>query len=163
MWWNVRPRLMPMQVDEGGGALLNRLVTELGITVHTGVASTDDRRTTVTGSRCTLSDDDQLDAALLVFSAGVRPRDELARDCGLAIGRARRRDRPTSAAPPPIPHVFAIGEVAAVEGRCYGLVAPGYTMAEVVADRLLGGDRRIPGRRPVHQTQAARRRRRQFR
>jgi NAD(P)H-nitrite reductase large subunit len=43
------------------------------------------------------------------------------------------------------PHVFAVGEVAAVEGRCYGLVAPGYTMAEVVADRLLGGTAEFPG------------------
>ena len=44
-----------------------------------------------------------------------------------------------------------IGEVAAIEGRCYGLVAPGYTTAEVVADRLLDGDRRVPRRRPVHE------------
>src|SRR3954454_17929020 len=34
---------------------------------------------------------------------------------------------------------YAIGEVAAVDGRCYGLLGAGYTSAEVVADRLLGG------------------------
>ena len=38
-----------------------------------------------------------------------------------------------------------IGEVAAIDGRCYGLVAPGYTTAEVVADRLLGGEAEFPG------------------
>src|SRR4030095_6762403 len=41
--------------------------------------------------------------------------------------------------------IWAIGECAAVEGRVYGLVAPGYAMAEVVADRLLGGDATFPG------------------
>jgi nitrite reductase (NADH) large subunit len=43
------------------------------------------------------------------------------------------------------PNIFAVGEVAAIEGRCYGLVAPGYTSAEVVADRLLGGAAEFPG------------------
>ncbi len=92
----------------------------------------------------TLSDDQTIDAAVLVFSAGVRPRDELARACGLDIGErggvltdigCRTSD----------PHIYAIGEVAAVEGRCYGLVAPGNATAEVVADRLLGGDADFPG------------------
>ena len=42
------------------------------------------------------------------------------------------------------PNIYAIGEVAAIEGRCYGLVGPGYTSAEVVADRLLGGEAEFP-------------------
>ena len=77
-----------------------------------------------------------LDADLVVFSAGIRPADALARAAGLPVGerggvlvdhRCRTSDE----------HVWAIGEVAALEGRTYGLVAPGYAMAEVVADRLL--------------------------
>jgi nitrite reductase (NADH) large subunit len=43
------------------------------------------------------------------------------------------------------PHVYAIGECACLAGRVYGLVAPGYSMAEVVADRLLGGAAEFPG------------------
>ncbi|MGV0836976.1 nitrite reductase large subunit NirB [Mycolicibacterium thermoresistibile] len=137
------PRLMPLQVDDGGGALLNRLVTDLGITVHTEVAVTE---ITADGDAVTvsLSTGESMTAALLVFAAGVRPRDELARDCGLAIadrgGVLTGSDCATSD-----PFVYAIGEVAAVDGRCYGLVAPGYTMAEVVADRLLGGTAEFPG------------------
>ena len=137
------PRLMPIQIDQGGGALLNRLITGLGITVHTEVASTgifdtDD------GITVSLSNNEQIDAAMLVFSAGVRPRDELARECGLAIAERGGVMTDISCGTSD-PRVFAIGEVAAVEGNCYGLVAPGYTMAEVVADRLLGGSAEFPG------------------
>lgn len=137
------PRLMPLQVDDGGGALLGRLITDLGITVHTDVAATEivetDDSLTVS-----LSDGTYLDAAVLVFSAGVRPRDELARESGLPLAERGGVLTDISCATTD-PRVYAIGEVAAVEGRCYGLVAPGYTMAEVVADRLLGGAAEFPG------------------
>ena len=96
------------------------------------------------GLTVTLSDGRELDAALLVFSAGVRPRDELARQCGLAM--AERGGVLTDlGCTTTDPNVFAIGEVAAIEGRCYGLVAPGNVSAEVVADRLLGGAAEFPG------------------
>jgi nitrite reductase (NADH) large subunit len=138
----IAPRLMPVQVDEGGGALLRRLVeapspdgrdlaVRCGVSV-TGIAADRDRLV------ATLSDGVELDADVVVFSAGIRPHDVLARNAGLPVGerggvlvdlRCRTVDE----------HVWAIGEVAALEGRTYGLVAPGYAMAEVVADRLLGG------------------------
>ncbi|WP_197480554.1 FAD-dependent oxidoreductase, partial [Rhodococcus sp. EPR-157] len=126
------PRLMPLQVDEGGGALLQRLVTDLGLHVHAGVGTSSiTENADGAGLTVELSDGSVIDAALLVFSAGVRPQDQLARDCGLDVGDrggilvdigCRTAD----------PAVFAIGECAAVEGRCYGLVAPGYSTAEVV-------------------------------
>jgi nitrite reductase (NADH) large subunit len=137
------PRLMPLQVDEGGGAVLANLVTELGLTVHAGVSTTAIENHG-TGLTVTLSDGATIDAAVLVFSAGVRPRDELARDCGLEIGERGGVITDISCTTKD-PHIFAIGEVAAVEGRCYGLVAPGYATAEVVADRLLGGSAEFPG------------------
>jgi nitrite reductase (NADH) large subunit len=137
------PRLMPLQVDEGGGALLAKLVTDLGLTVHTGVGTAG-----ITegpdGISVELSDGSVIEAALLVFSAGVRPQDQLARDAGLDVGErggiitdlgCRTSDE----------NIYAVGECAAVEGRCYGLVAPGYTTAEIVADRLLGGAAEFPG------------------
>ncbi|MFC5142282.1 nitrite reductase large subunit NirB [Actinomycetospora rhizophila] len=136
------PRLMPAQVDEGGGALLRRLVGDLGLRVHTGVSTSSISRDHRGGLTVTLSDGTELDASVVVFSAGIRPADQLARDIGLPVaerggvlvdGRCRTRDE----------HVWAIGEVAAVEGTTYGLVAPGYAMAEVVADRLTGGDARF--------------------
>ena len=92
----------------------------------------------------TLSDGTVVDAGVVVFAAGVRPRDELASAAGLAIAERGGvlTDFTCATADP---NVYAIGEVAAIEGRCYGLVAPGYTTAEVVADRLLGGEAEFPG------------------
>ncbi|WP_421842730.1 nitrite reductase large subunit NirB [Mycobacterium sp.] len=141
------PRLMAQQIDEAGGALLARMVSELGIAIHvgTGTESIDsvahsDGSTSV---RVRLSDGDVIDAGVVIFAAGIRPRDELARSAGLEIAdrggvltdvSCRTSD----------PDIYAVGEVAAIEGRCYGLVGPGYTSAEVVADRLLDGDAEFP-------------------
>ncbi|MFI9011258.1 nitrite reductase large subunit NirB [Actinosynnema sp. NPDC053489] len=137
------PRLMPLQVDEGGGALLKRLVEKLDLTVHTGTSATSIEPD---GERliAKLSNGVELDLDVVVFSAGIRPRDELARAAGLAVGdrggvvvdRACRTSDE---------HVYAIGECANLDGVVYGLVAPGNSMAEVVADRLLGGEAEFPG------------------
>ncbi|SFW92542.1 nitrite reductase large subunit NirB [Amycolatopsis australiensis] len=136
------PRLMPLQVDEGGGALLRRLITGLDVTVHTGT-STD--AIEADGSRllARLGNGTELDVDLVVFSAGVRPRDDLARQSGLELGprggvltdvSCRTSD----------PSIYAIGECAAVEGKVYGIVAPGYAMAEIVAAQLTGGAGEFP-------------------
>ncbi|TNC23185.1 nitrite reductase large subunit NirB [Amycolatopsis alkalitolerans] len=137
------PRLMPIQVDDGGGSLLRKLVTELDLTVHTGTSA---ERIERDGDRlcAVLTNGTELDLDLIVFSAGVRPRDDLAREAGLDVGErggvlvdvsCRTSD----------PGVWAIGECAALEGRCYGLVAPGYAMAEIVAAQLLGKGGEFPG------------------
>lgn len=131
------PRLMAQQLDEAGGALLARMIGELGIAVHVGVG-TERIEPSNAGARVTLNDGTTVDAGVVVFAAGVRPRDELARDAGLAIAERGGVLTDTSCATRD-PRIFAIGEVAAIEGRCYGLVGPGYTSAEVVVDRLLGG------------------------
>ncbi|ASO19402.1 nitrite reductase (NADH) large subunit [Actinoalloteichus hoggarensis] len=133
------PRLMPLQVDEGGGAVLRGRIERLGVTVHTGVATQEVAGSadgTVTGVR--LSDGSRIDTPLVVFAAGVRPRDDLARRVGLAVGErggvAVDANCRTSE-----PSIFAVGECASAAGRVYGLVGPGYAMAEVVVDQLLGG------------------------
>ncbi|MGQ4599230.1 nitrite reductase large subunit NirB [Nocardia sp. R6R-6] len=136
-------RLMPAQVDEGGGAILERLVTDLGLHVHTGVG-TASVAAADGGVRVTLSDETVIDAGLVVFSAGVRPRDQIARDAGLAVG-PRGGISTDLGLQTSDPAIWAIGECAAVEGVCYGLVAPGYSTAEIVADRLLGGVGEFPG------------------
>lgn len=137
------PRLMPLQVDDGGGALLNRLVTDLDVTVHTGTSTESIERD---GDRlqAKLGNGTELDIDLLVFSAGVRPRDELAREAGLEVGE-RGGVLTDAACRTSDPDIFAIGECAALEGRVYGLVAPGYSMAEVAAATLLGASASFPG------------------
>ncbi|WP_422742900.1 nitrite reductase large subunit NirB [Mycobacterium sp. WMMD1722] len=142
------PHLMAAQLDEAGGAVLTRMIRGLGIEVHTGVstrmivpaqrnqplrkASSDD------AVRVTLDDGSSIDAGVVIFAAGVRPRDQLARDAGLAVAQ-RGGVLTDRSCVTDDPDIYAIGEVAAIDGRCYGLVGPGYTSAEVVADRLLGG------------------------
>ncbi|MFJ7155263.1 NAD(P)/FAD-dependent oxidoreductase [Streptomyces sp. NPDC101118] len=125
------PWLMALQVDEGGGAALARQITALGVEVHCGASLL-----AVDPAGVDL-DSGRIPADLVVFAAGVRPRDDLATAAGLA--RAERggiltdvRLR-TSA-----PGIWAIGECAAVEGRCHGMVAPGQRMAEAVAAQLTG-------------------------
>ncbi|MFI9610713.1 nitrite reductase large subunit NirB [Streptomyces sp. NPDC052023] len=141
------PRLMPVQVDDGGGAALLRTVEGMGLTVHTGTGTQEiitDDADAVTGMK--LSDGSELAVDMVVFSAGVRPRDQLARDCGLAVGerggiRVDERCRTVDD-----PHVFAIGECAqAVDGRVYGLVAPGYEQAETAAATIAADEASFTG------------------
>jgi nitrite reductase (NADH) large subunit len=136
------PRLMPLQVDEGGGSLLRRLISGLDVTVHTGT-STD--AIEADGSRllAKLGNGTELDVDLVVFSAGVRPRDDLARQSGLEVG-PRGGVLTDSSCRTGDPAVYAIGECAAVDGRVYGIVAPGYAMAEIVAAQLTGGSGEFP-------------------
>jgi nitrite reductase (NADH) large subunit len=139
------PRLMPVQVDEAGGAMLRRYVEDLDVKVHTGTATTAIRpRNDGEVHGLTLSNGEWIQADIVVVAAGVRPRDDVARDAGLAVGE-RGGILVDSTCQTSDERIFAIGECAAVDGLCYGLVAPGYAMAEVVADRLLGGQATFPG------------------
>jgi len=132
------PRLMPLQVDEGGGALLRELIEDLDVTVHLGTSVASITRDPDGRLLACLDTGAELDVDLVVFSAGVRPRDQLARDAGLAVG-ARGGVLVDDGCATDDSSIFAIGECACIGGQVYGLVAPGYAMAEVLADRLLGG------------------------
>ncbi|HEY6900625.1 MAG TPA: nitrite reductase large subunit NirB, partial [Puia sp.] len=90
------------------------------------------------------ADESRLAIDMLVISAGIRPRDELARLAGLTVGtrggilvneRLQTSDK----------RIYAIGECALIHGMIYGLVAPGYEMAEVVVNNLTGGNKTFPG------------------
>ncbi|MEV6104928.1 nitrite reductase large subunit NirB [Streptomyces sp. NPDC051940] len=140
------PRLMAVQVDEGGGSALRRTIVELGLHVHTGLGGKE-IRTDASGavSGMLLTDGSELATDLVVFAAGVRPRDELARAAGLAVGE-RGGITVDTACRTGDPAVFAIGECAqAADGRVYGLVAPGYEMAETAADAIAEGNREFTG------------------
>ena len=137
------PRLMALQLDEAGGTILRQRIQGLGVTVHTSKNTQEvmlktgpDGQPRVAG--LAFGDGTELDADLVVFSAGIRPRDDLARSAGLALARrggividehCRTSD----------PDILAIGECASYEGRTFGLVAPGYHMAKVAFATLTGG------------------------
>lgn len=129
------PRLMPVQVDDAGGALLKQNIEAIGVTVHTSKSTTEIVSQNDRVYKMTFADGTELQTDLIVFSAGIRPRDELARESGLEVG-----DRggividefcQTSDS-----DIYAIGECALYRNQIYGLVNPGYNMASVAADQL---------------------------
>lgn len=127
-------RLMPRQIDAAGSFILKNRLEKLGLTVLT-----DKHTLAITGgdtiSGLQFSDNSTLPAEMLVISAGIRPRDELARIAGInagAKGGILVNDRLQTSDP----FIFAIGECALHNGMIYGLVAPGYEMADVLARNL---------------------------
>jgi len=131
------PRLMAVQLDEAGGAMLRRKIEDLGVKVHTGKNTSliTDGETCV--NKMCFADGEELETDIVLFSAGIRPRDEIAKACGLEIGarggividdKCRTSD----------PDIYAIGECASWNGMIYGLVAPGYAMARAVVADLAG-------------------------
>ena len=129
------PRLMAVQLDEGGARVLRRKIEALGVHVHTGKNTTEIAAGATGGHQLKFADGTSLETDLIVFSAGIRPRDELARAAGLEVGQRGGilidNDCRTSDA-----DIFAIGECALWNGMVFGLVAPGYQMAQVCAARL---------------------------
>ncbi len=131
------PRLMAVQVDDTGGRMLREKIEALGVTVHTSRNTVEITDGAAARHRLVFNDGSWLETDMLVFSAGIRPRDELARQCVLAIGprggvvidnHCLSSDR----------HIYAIGEVASWNDQTFGLVAPGYEMARVAARHLAG-------------------------
>jgi nitrite reductase (NADH) large subunit len=133
------PRLMPRQIDSAGSAMLQAKLKELGLSVHLN------KSTSYIGGNhkadaLHFNDESVLPIDMLVISAGIRPRDELAKLAGLQVGtrggimvndKMQTNDEA----------IFAIGECALYEGMIYGLVAPGYEMADIVVSQLTGGSK----------------------
>jgi len=131
------PRLMTVQLDDAGGALLRRKIENLGVTVHTGKNTS----LITDGEQCInkmcFADGGELETDIVLFSAGIRPRDDIARDCELEIG-ARGGIVINNQCQTSDADIYAIGECALWNGMIYGLVAPGYAMARTVVANLTG-------------------------
>lgn len=137
------PRLMPRQIDDMASSLLQNKLQALGLTCFLQKSTTQILgKNKITG--LAFADGTHLDSDILIISAGIKPRDELAKAAGLAIGprggivvdeSMRTSD----------PHTFAIGECALYNDMIYGLVAPGYEMAEVAATTISGEQKFFSG------------------
>ena len=138
------PRLMAVQLDEAGGALLRTKIEELGVEVHTGKNTTE----IVAGESCryrmNFADGTFLETDMILFSAGIRPQDELARQFDLEIGE-RGGIQINDNCQTSNDDIYAIGECALWGGMIYGLVAPGYNMAKVAFDHIKGGELEFKG------------------
>ena len=135
------PRLMAVQVDDGGGRVLRRHIESLGVRIHCGKSTTSIEAGAQHRHVLRFADGESVETDVVVFSAGIRPQDALAREAGLEIGprggividnECRTSD----------PDVYAIGECALWQGKVFGLVAPGYQMAEAAAASLRGDSTR---------------------
>ena len=131
------PRLMPVQLDGEGGQLLRDKIEALGVQVHTEKATSSIVPGEAHRLRMNFGEDNHLETDLIVFSAGIRPQDALARDAGLEIGE-RGGVVVDNQCTTNDPRIFAIGECALWNGQIFGLVAPGYTMAKTVSAHLNG-------------------------
>ena len=133
------PGLMGVQLDEGGSEMLRRKIEALGVKVHTSKATqniTDGKNHRL---KMEFADDTELETDMIVFSAGIRPYDQLAKDADLKVGErggieidyhCRTSDQ----------DIFAVGECAVLGNFIYGLVAPGYRMAEAAVSQLQEND-----------------------
>ncbi|MEM1255376.1 MAG: nitrite reductase large subunit NirB [Cyanobacteria bacterium P01_H01_bin.21] len=130
------PRLMPVQIDDAGGDILKERIEALGVRVHTSKVTRDIVSENGRLASMQFADGTSLPTDMIVFSAGIRPRDELARDCGLQLGE-RGGVVINESCQTSDPKVYAIGECALYQGRIFGLVAPGYHMAAVASDCLM--------------------------
>jgi nitrite reductase (NADH) large subunit len=130
-------RLMAVQLDDSAGRLLRRKIEALGARIHLQKSTREIVDGEARKHKLVFADGTSLETDLIVFSAGIRPRDELARRAGLAVGE-RGGIQINSHCQTTNPDIYAIGECALWEGRIFGLVAPGYQMAEVAARHLLG-------------------------
>ena len=131
------PRLMAVQLDDAGGAMLRSKIEDLGVIVHTGKNTS----LITDGEQCVnkmcFADGEELETDIVLFSAGIRPRDDLARDCALDVG-PRGGIVINNQCLTSDPDIYAIGECALWNGMIYGLVAPGYAMARTVVANLAG-------------------------
>jgi nitrite reductase (NADH) large subunit len=136
-------RLMPRQIDDPGSKILRNKLESLGLKIHTNTNTTE-----IIGENAIramrFSNDTTLEVDMLVISAGIKPRDELAKACDLEVGsrggivvndQLQTNDE----------NIFAIGECAVHNNMIYGLVAPGYEMADVVVANLTGGNKTFTG------------------
>ena len=136
-------RLMPRQIDLGGSQVLQSQLENLGIKIHLQ-KSTEKILGNGKITALQFADETKLNVDMLVISAGIKPRDELARIAGLEVG-VRGGIVVNEKLQTSDPSVFAIGECALAQGMIYGLVAPGYDMADLVATNLTGGDKSFKG------------------
>ena len=132
------PRLMPRQIDDEGSRMLVKRIEEMGVHVHLN-KSTQEVLGNGQVEKMVFNEGSQLDVDMIIVSCGIRPRDDLAKESALQTGERGGviiNDHLQTSDP----DIFAIGEVAQHEGMVYGLVAPGYEMAEVLAMNLTGSD-----------------------
>lgn len=138
------PQLMAVQLDTGSGRLLREQIEALGVEVHTDKAT----QVIEAGDTCRyvlrFADGSSLEADMILFSAGIRPQDELAKTAELKVG-PRGGIEVDNYCKTSDDNIYAVGECALWQQRIFGLVAPGYQMARVAVSHIAGGGSTFTG------------------
>jgi nitrite reductase (NADH) large subunit len=131
---HVMPTLMERQLDASAGYLLQKALEDRGIKVMTKANTKQ-----IIGEKrvegVELADGTIIPATLVVMAVGIRPNSAIAKEAGVEVNRGIVV---TDYMQTSDPDIFALGECAEVGGQVYGLVAPLYDMARVLAARLTG-------------------------
>ncbi|REE05601.1 nitrite reductase large subunit NirB [Marinoscillum furvescens] len=130
------PRLMPRQLDQAGSDMLKSKIESLGIQILLN-KNTSQIRGNGKLDGLDFADGTTLETDMLVISCGIISRDELAEKTGLETGK-RGGFKVNEQLQTNDPNIFAIGEAASYNDMVYGLVAPGYDMADTVVEQLIG-------------------------
>ncbi|ORE91908.1 nitrite reductase large subunit [Stappia sp. 22II-S9-Z10] len=138
---HIMPTLMERQLDPSAGYLLEKAVEDRGIEVICK-ANTKEILGVDKVEGVKLDDGRIIDATMVVMAVGIRPSVQLAKDAGLTVNRGIVVDDGMRTSDPDI---YAVGECVEHDGMVYGLVAPLYEMAAVLADRLVEGVREYKG------------------
>jgi nitrite reductase (NADH) large subunit len=129
---HIMPTLMERQLDAAAGHLLKSAVEQRGITVLNGANTK-----AIVGmdkvEGVELADGTIIPASLVVMAVGIRPNTALAKEAGLTVARGITVNDQMQTSDPDI---YAVGECAEHNGMVYGLVAPLYEMANVLARTL---------------------------
>ncbi len=134
------PGLMGVQLDDDGSHMLRRKIEGLGVQVHTSKATEKIVQGESLRLKMQFADDTELETDMIVFSAGIRPYDQLGKEANLSMGE-RGGIEINSQCRTSDPDIFAIGECAVLKNFIYGLVAPGYRMAEAAVSQLQSNDK----------------------
>ncbi len=138
------PRLMEAQLDDGGADLLKQKIEDLGVNVLTNKNTIKIVDGDKLKHKMVFADGGELETDVILYSAGIRPRYEIAADCGLEIGGrggVAINDQCLSSDE----DIYAIGECASWNEQIFGLVAPGYAMARTVVAHLAGDETAFTG------------------
>jgi nitrite reductase (NADH) large subunit len=139
---HLMPTLMEMQLDAGAGDVLRRALVAMGVKIHLSKMTKSVTHAEpaegggITG--LTFADGSSLDCEMVVVSAGIRANADLARQAGLSVERGIVIG--DDLASPDDERIYSVGECAQHRGMVYGLVAPLWEQARVLADRLTGAN-----------------------
>ena len=131
---HIMGHLMERQLDPSAGYLLQKDLERRGIKVHCKGATQAILGTTHV--EAVLLDDGTIyPADLVCMAVGIRPEVRLANDAHLDVGRGVTVDDQMTTSDPAI---FALGECVEHNKQLFGLVAPLYDQAKVLAATLAG-------------------------